>query len=95
MKNYRKKPVVIQAMTFDELLEYGRTCDTSTVVNGILWDFYLNTYRVMYSPVDDIFIINTLEGDHTMTMMDMLIIGIQGEIYPCKIDIFKATYEEV
>jgi len=30
-----------------------------------------------------------------MTKADMLITGINGEIYPCKLDIFEATYEAV
>jgi len=29
-----------------------------------------------------------------MTPKDMLIIGVKGEIYPCKLDIFDMTYEE-
>ena len=30
-----------------------------------------------------------------MTRKDVLITGVHGEIYPCKIDIFEATYEKV
>jgi hypothetical protein len=39
--------------------------------------------------------INTLEGEMTGEIGDYIIKGIQGEFYPCKPDIFKATYEEV
>ena len=38
-------------------------------------------------------IIRTLEGDHLVTPGDWIITGIQGEHYPCKPDIFAATYE--
>ena len=39
--------------------------------------------------------IPTLEGDHIVTPGDWIITGIKGEHYPCKPDIFAATYEEV
>lgn len=37
--------------------------------------------------------INTLEGAMTAKPRDWIIRGIQGEFYPCKPDIFEATYE--
>jgi hypothetical protein len=37
----------------------------------------------------------TLEGVMTANKGDMIICGVKGELYPCKLDIFKATYEEV
>lgn len=36
--------------------------------------------------------IRTLEGDHIATVGDFIIKGVQGEFYPCKEDIFHATY---
>ena len=39
--------------------------------------------------------ISTLEGSHEVTPGDWIIIGIKGERYPCKPDIFEATYESV
>ena len=41
------------------------------------------------------FDIFTLEGPLHASVGDYIITGIQGEIYPCKPDIFEATYEEV
>lgn len=40
-------------------------------------------------------IIHTLEGDHRADIGDYIIRGIAGEFYPCKPDIFAATYEHV
>jgi hypothetical protein len=40
-------------------------------------------------------LIETEEGTMEGRPGDYLIIGIQGERYPCKPDIFKATYEEI
>jgi len=37
--------------------------------------------------------IDTLEGGHVVTPGDWIITGVQGEHYPCKPDIFAATYE--
>ena len=39
--------------------------------------------------------IDTLEGGHTVCPGDWIITGVQGEHYPCKPDIFEATYEPV
>lgn len=40
-------------------------------------------------------IIKTLEGEHVATIGDYIIRGVKGEFYPCKPDIFEATYEPV
>ena len=40
-------------------------------------------------------IIQTLEGPHFVTPGDWIITGVKGEHYPCKPDIFEATYERV
>jgi len=40
-------------------------------------------------------VIETLEGIHDVTPGDYIITGIKGEKYPCKPDIFEATYERV
>ena len=39
--------------------------------------------------------IPTLEGDHVAKHGDWIIKGVKGEFYPCKPDIFAATYEAV
>lgn len=40
-------------------------------------------------------VIHTLEGDMLASPGDWIITGVHGEQYPCKADIFEATYEEV
>lgn len=37
--------------------------------------------------------IDTLEGGHNVCPGDWIIMGVKGEFYPCKPDIFNATYE--
>lgn len=39
--------------------------------------------------------IDTLEGGHRVCPGDWIIRGVKGELYPCKSDIFEATYEPV
>lgn len=88
---YRKKPVVIEAITFDEFVRYGIE-HGGNIVNGMPWNFEYKGHPVTHEN-DRCYIIPTLEGDHYFTPEDMLIAGVKGEIYPCKIDIFHATYE--
>lgn len=90
---YRKRPVVIEAITFDELVEYGRA-HGANIVNGMPWSFdYMN--KPIRHRNNDCYLIPTLEGTMRMDRGDMLITGVAGEIYPCKPDIFSATYEAV
>ena len=93
MPYYRKKPVVIEAITFDELVKHG-VDSGATVHNGMPWSFEYKGYSITHED-GDTYLIPTLEGVMKFTRGDMLITGVQGEIYPCKADIFAATYEEV
>jgi len=40
-------------------------------------------------------IIHTAEGNMKASRGDWIIEGVKGEFYPCKPDIFKATYDKV
>lgn len=42
---------------------------------------------------EEALIIHTLEGDMRADPLDWIITGVKGEKYPCKPDIFEATYE--
>ena len=45
------------------------------------------------APTEHDLTIKTLEGDHLARKEDWIIQGVQGELYPCKPDIFEATYD--
>lgn len=81
---YRKKPVVIEAMRY-----------TGSVENCHAVHAFLGYEHVAED--DDIcdtgISIETLEGEMTASPGDWIIKGVQGEFYPCKPDIFAATYE--
>ena len=48
-----------------------------------------------YTITDNGFVINTLEGNMLASLGDYIIKGVHGELYPCKPDIFKETYDQV
>lgn len=91
MPLFRKKPVVIEAITFDELVEYGKA-HGANMVNGMPWSFTYQGQAITHEN-DNCYLIPTLEGTMRMDRGDMLITGVKGEVYPCKPDIFAATYE--
>lgn len=94
---FRKKPVTIEAITFAELVEHGkRECAAMGVPlnNGMPWSFEYAGQHISHEN-DACYLIPTLEGTMKFTPGDMLITGVKGEIYPCKQDIFEATYDAV
>jgi len=79
---FRKKPVVIDAVLFT-----GRNPQE---IRDFIEDpslFFLDDY-------DRVVRIITLEGEMKAMPGDWIIKGVKGEFYPCKPDIFEATYEE-
>ena len=83
---YRKKPVVIEAMQFTE----GHFQECADWCGG---KFFAEEKPSDPSDVSYRMIIPTLEGLMTASSGDWIIKGVQGEFYPCKPDIFEATYE--
>ena len=88
---YRKKPVVIEAITFKEFIKYGEA-HTDNFVNCMPWHFEYEGHPVTHEN-NECYIISTPEGEYAFTPDDMLITGVKGEIYTCKKDIFEETYE--
>lgn len=94
MQKFRKKPVVIEAVDFDNFVAFGLAQPGANIVNGMPWSLTYQGQGVTHEN-DDCYLIPTLEGTMKFQRGDMLIIGIAGEIYPCKREIFEATYERV
>lgn len=89
-KKYRKKPVEIEAMqVLDDLQVHEAICRWAAkdIPQGKI-------FPVVMSAFDSHLIIHTLEGTMRANLGDFIIKGVQGEFYPCKPDIFEATYEE-
>lgn len=89
---FRKKPVLIEAITFDELVAFGKA-GGARLVNGMPWSFSYCGHNVTHE-TDDCYLIPTREGTMRFHRGDMLLTGVAGEIYPCAAEIFKATYEK-
>ncbi len=83
---FRKKPVVIDAVQFLGTEESGEL-----VVNELSENLVIIIHDGDHWELD----IPTLEGTMIANPGDWVIRGIAGELYPCKPDIFEATYEAV
>ncbi len=90
MPKYRKKPVVIEAIqiTEENAAEIGAFDDVRIIQAGpnhpdLAWGTFIDVE------------IETLEGTMRGMPGDWIITGVSGERYPCKPDIFEATYEAV
>ena len=91
---YIKKAVVIDAIqvkanNFDRICDF-MGCTPEQVLNPMSDIDEFGDSRDPYLGV----IIDTLEGKMQANIGDMIIKGVKGEFYPCKPDIFKATYDK-
>lgn len=84
---YRKKPVFIDAIRWD-----GSNLDQC---KKFLGDCFLGQRAERHPGGANVIMVKTLEGQHIASLNDFLIRGGKGECYPCKPDIFAATYEAV
>lgn len=100
---FRKKPIEVEAMQWDGTAESGRGIEN--------WANNLTAnYTVVLDKIEEVnrgddgkkyitthykMTCRTLEGWLNVSPMDWLIRGVKGEFYPCKPDIFEATYEPV
>lgn len=92
----RKRPVVIEAFQMTE----ARRIDNSD------WPNWLNeawqkrrgaagsAYPMIEGSSEGVIVVATLEGEHVVSFDDFIIRGIQGELYPCKPEIFEETYDK-
>ena len=72
-------------------LDHGRRVAPESINGGMPWSFTYAGHHISHEN-DTCYLIPTLEGTMKMGPGDMLITGVKGEIYPCKRDIFEATY---
>ena len=93
MPKFRKKPVVIEAVqwTGENLPEVFKF--TGKHQEFDTWFENWKTYENYVKKNGNTFKIITLEGTMTAQPGDWIIRGVNGEHYPCKPDIFEATYD--
>jgi len=78
IKRYTKRPVTVATLEWD-----GTNIDEMS--KFLEWRNFDHDER-------NGLVIRTLEGCHHASIGDIIIRGVQGEFYPCKPDIFHATY---
>jgi hypothetical protein len=90
MGRYRKKPVVIEAWRVRDLI-HAAANDWQALPVPVVAGYDAGAFVFTYSEIH----VTTLEGTMVGQLDDWIIWGVKGEFYPCKPDIFDATYEEV
>ncbi len=89
-KKYRKKPVLVDGfqITEDFIMDYvGGEKIPGVELSQISWhpaDRVLGSYRLT---------VKTLSGPVCIQVGDWLLKGVKGELYPCKDEIFRETYD--
>lgn len=94
---YKKKPVEVSAVQFTTNNEAGGSPQMDRIVewiNSSEPDYYprLDCDRAIARHDGTDIYIRTLEGEMRASVGDWIIRGIKGEFYPCRSDIFDASY---
>lgn len=93
MAKFRKKPVEIEAIQYNNInkeeIEEFVGHELRSLVDSYHYDLGLPIPPTRY------LFINTLEGEMQVNPGDYVIKGVKGVFYPCKPDIFEATYDKV
>lgn len=97
MNKFKKKPVVIEAFQMTEEHRWDKNSEWPEWLReawngdpgeaGSVWPDANTGGKTLMC--------GTLEGVYCIDQGDWIIQGIKGEIYPCKPDIFEATYDKV
>lgn len=93
---YRKKPLSIEAVQFDPR-PFGQPDRDGSYHYRLAFGggLYQTSIRVMVDETGTYGTIRTLEGDMRANPGDYILRGIAGEFYPCRKDIFEASYDRV
>ena len=86
---FRKKPIVIEAFKLNERGLVGEDWFWDAVSNNIVITHCFGKFHPEPAWCE----IKTLEGVMIAKVGDYIIRGVNGEIYPCKADIFEKAYE--
>lgn len=89
MAKFRRKPMVIEAITFEEFVAYTRL-----ISKPPHWSFRYKGKMVTHES-DTCYQILTNKGIRNITPQDMLVTDESGEVYPLQISDFENNYEPV
>lgn len=90
---FRKKPVEIDAIQWFVNGDHPAVVAGWKDADGVVYGAVRPEFNIHGK--SKCFAIKTLEGWHEVAPGDWIIRGVKGELYPCKPDIFAATYEVV
>jgi len=91
---FRKKPVVIEAILASEVLDGADAGRFSRNSVNPIEPWVVDAFEQMIIGFElHAVLINTPEGQMRAERTDWIIRGVKGELYPCKPDIFAATYD--
>jgi hypothetical protein len=91
MARFRKKPVEVEAV---QLTTWQAVLDCAQWIRGYGHEVMVDSEALTTTGTPALHI-KTLEGVMGASCRDWIIRGVQGEFYPCKPDIFEATYDPV
>lgn len=92
MAFYRKKPVVIEAVRVEAVVTEGDGRYSASFDDLPQWlrEAFLGEKIIVNA---NSLLIRTLEGEMEALVGDWIIKGVKGELYPCKPDVFRVTYD--
>lgn len=90
---YRKRPIEIEAWRLPPVADRGRVTPPSWLLSALLKTSDCD--GALSAAPNGGMTVHTLEGAMVCNVGDWIIRGVKGELYPCKPDIFEATYEPV
>lgn len=88
MAKFRKKPVVVDAFRVQDII-HAAANDWKSLPTCVANAYEAGDVLFLHDSIR----VTTLEGRMTADYSDWIIQGVKGELYPCKPDIFSATYE--
>jgi hypothetical protein len=99
-QQFRKKPVPVEAITFEQLIEHGRASvlagvDSGSIVNGMPWSFTYKGHPITHEN-DYCYLIPTANGTAKLLQGDWLcsqMVNGKYDIWPVAGEIFASTYE--
>lgn len=91
MAHYYTKPIAVEAITFDELVEYGKT-HGGNIVNGMPWSFDYAGKPITHEN-DTCYLIPVAGEIVRFEPGNMLITQPDGTLSLCSVEVFAATYE--
>jgi len=85
MAKYRKKPVIVEAVQWKQMGDHPAVSPFESDNPSVLCKHCSHYFSEHGQCL-------TLEGKHIVCPGDWIITGVKGELYPCKPDVFEATY---